>query len=164
MDYEKKNPAYELLFIVSVAESIEAAQATVSKFVTLVESNGEIIDKSEWGKRHLEYPINDMKEGYYTVVTFRSEPAFPAELERLLGIDENVMRSLVLRLDEEVAEKAARRALDKAAAAEAEKAEAEKAEAEKAEAEADAEPAEGTASEVTASASPAEEISPTDAE
>ena len=162
MDYEKKNPAYELLFIVSVSESIEAAQATVSKFVTLVESNGEIIDKSEWGKRHLEYPINDMKEGYYTVVTFRSEPAFPAELERLLGIDENVMRSLVLRLDEEVAEKAARRALDKAAAAEAEKAEAEKADAEKAEA--DAEPAEGTASEDTASASPAEEISPTDAE
>ena len=108
MDYEKKNPAYELLFIANVSESIEAAQATVAKFVSLVEANGEIIDKSEWGKRHLEYPINDMKEGYYTVVTFRSQPAFPSELERLLGIDENVMRSLVLRLDEEVAEKAER--------------------------------------------------------
>nr|MCR4682233.1 30S ribosomal protein S6 [Clostridiales bacterium] len=105
---------------------------------------------SEWGKRHLEYPINDMKEGYYTVVTFRSQPAFPAELERLLGIDENVMRSLVLRLDEEVAEKAARRALDKAAAA----AESEKA-AEEAE---EAAPAEEPATEPEA---PAEEASPT---
>lgn len=153
MDYEKKNPAYELLFIANVSESIEAAQATVAKFVSLVEANGEIIDKSEWGKRHLEYPINDMKEGYYTVVTFRSQPAFPSELERLLGIDENVMRSLVLRLDEEVAEKAARRALDKAAtAAESEKA------AEEAE---EAAPAEEPATEPEA---PAEEASPTVAE
>ena len=138
MENVKKNPAYELLFIANVAESIEAAQATVKKFVSLVEANGEIIDKSEWGKRHLEYPINDMKEGYYTVVTFRSEPAFPAEIERLLGIDENVMRCMVLKLDEEVAEKIARRAADKAAAA------AEEAAAQE--------------------AAPAEEVAPTDAE
>jgi len=141
MENVKKNPAYELLFIANVAESIESAQATVQKFVSLVEANGEIIDKSEWGKRHLEYPINDMKEGYYTVVTFRADPAFPAELERLLGIDENVMRCMTLRLDEEVAEKVARRAADKAAAAAA--------------------AAEAAAVEETA---PAEEAAPSDAE
>ncbi len=130
MDNNIKKPAYELLFITDIAEGVETAADTVNKFVSLVEANGEIIDKSEWGKRHLEYPINDRQEGYYTVVTFRSEPDFPAELERLLNIDEKVMRCMTVRLDEEVAEKAARRAEDrKAAAAAAAEAEAAAAEA-----------------------------------
>ena len=111
--------AYELMFIADVANGNEATEATVNKFVGLIEANGEIVDKAEWGKRRFEYPINDKKEGYYVVVTFRTEPAFPAELERLLNIDENVMRSLVLKLDEEIVEKVIKRAAEKAAAAEA---------------------------------------------
>ena len=135
MDSTKKKNAYELLFVTDVSGLAEETDATVAKFVGLVEANGEIIDKVEWGRRRLEYPINDKKEGYYTVVTFRADPEFPAELERLLGIDEKVMRLLILKLDEEVAEKVARRAADRVAEAAA-RAEAEaEAEAEKAEAE-----------------------------
>ncbi len=117
MDNKNVKGAYELLFITDVANGTEATAATVGKFVGLIEANGEIVDKAEWGKRRLEYPINDKKEGYYTIVTFRSEPAFPAELERLLNIDESVMRTLILKLDEETVEKVIRRAADKAAAA-----------------------------------------------
>lgn len=127
MDKTIMNGAYELLFIADVANGTEATEATVKKFVELVEANGEIVDKAEWGKRRFEYPINDKKEGYYTIVTFRSEPAFPAELERLLNIDESVMRSLIVKLDEKAvesllkrnAEKAAREAAAAEAAAEA---------------------------------------------
>jgi small subunit ribosomal protein S6 len=115
MDNNQKN-AYECMFIVNCAAE-DACKATVNKFVSLIAGNGETIDVADWGTRRLEYPINDMNEGYYEVVTFRSEPEFPSELERLLNIDENVMRSLILRLDEEVAEKVARRAADRAAAA-----------------------------------------------
>ena len=39
-----------------------------------------------------------MNEGYYVVVTFKSQPAFITELERLLNINEMIMRSLTLRL------------------------------------------------------------------
>lgn len=149
--------AYELMFIADVANGTEATEATVNKFVGLIEANGEIVDKAEWGKRRFEYPINDKKEGYYVVVTFRTEPAFPAELERLLNIDESVMRSLILKLDEEIVEKVIKRAAEKAAAAEA--AAAQEAPAEEA-------PAEETvaAEEPVVEAAPAEEATEEKAE
>jgi len=74
---------------------------------------------AKWGKRRLAYPINDMPEGYYVVVTFKSEPAFPAEFERLANIDETVLRSMVIRLDYDAAEKQAAKAAEAAAKAEA---------------------------------------------
>ena len=104
---EKVINSYETLFIVDVANGDEAAAATVAKFTDIIAKNAEIVEVSDWGKRRLAYPINDKPEGYYTVVTFKAEPAFPAELERLYNIDENVMRSLVLRLEHEAVAKAA---------------------------------------------------------
>lgn len=105
------------MFVVDLSAGTDAAQSTVQKFVNLIESNGEIVDVTEWGKRRFEYPINDMNEGYYTVVTFKAPAEFPNELERLLNIDEAVLRSMVIKIDEAVAERVARRAADRAAAA-----------------------------------------------
>ena len=96
---EKVLNSYESLFIVDLSNGEEAAKATVTKFTNLMAENGEIVDIADWGKRRLAYPINDMNEGYYTVVTFKAEAAFPAELERLFNIDETIMRSIVLRLE-----------------------------------------------------------------
>ena len=96
---EKVLNSYESLFIVDLSNGEEAAKATVTKFTNLMAENGEIVDIADWGKRRLAYPINDMNEGYYTVVTFKAEASFPAELERLFNIDETVMRSIVLRLE-----------------------------------------------------------------
>ena len=104
---EKVLNSYESLFIVDLSNGEEAAKATVAKFTDLIAKNGEIIDIADWGKRRLAYPINDMNEGYYTVVTFKSEPSFPVELERLYNIDESVMRDIVLKLDFEPVAKAA---------------------------------------------------------
>ena len=78
----------------------------MKKFINRIEKYAEIVEVCEWGKRRLAYPINDKPEGYYTVVTFKSEPKFPAELERRFNIDERVMRSLVLRLEYEAVAKA----------------------------------------------------------
>ena len=146
MEKEIKTNAYECMFVVDLSAGVDAAQPTVQKFVSLIESNGEIVDVAEWGKRRFEYPINDMNEGYYTVVTFKAPSAFPCELERLLNIDEAVLRSMVLKIDDAVAERVARRAADRAAAAaEAEAAAAEAATEETAEA-----PTEETAAEEAA--------------
>ena len=99
--------SYEVMFIADVSNGDEATEATLNKFVSVIEANAEVIDVAKWGKRRLAYPINDMPEGYYTVVTFKSAPEFPNELERLMNIDESVMRSLVIKLEYDAAEKKA---------------------------------------------------------
>ncbi|MBQ8140859.1 MAG: 30S ribosomal protein S6 [Clostridia bacterium] len=100
--------SYEVMFITDVSKGDEATEATVSKFVSIIENNAEVIDVAKWGKRRLAYLINDMPEGFYTVVTFKAESAFPNELERLMNIDETVMRSLVTKLEYDAAEKKAK--------------------------------------------------------
>ena len=124
MEKEIKMNAYECMYIADISAGVDAAAPTVQKFVNLIDTNGEIVDVAEWGKRRFEYPINDKNEGYYTVVTFKAQSDFPTELERLLNIDESVMRSMVVKIDDAVAERVARRAADRAAAAAAAEAEA----------------------------------------
>ena len=96
---EKVINTYENLFIVSLANGESAAKETVNKFTTLIGNNAEIVEVADWGKRRLAYAINDETEGYYTVVTFKTASDFPAELDRLFNIDENVMRSMTIKLD-----------------------------------------------------------------
>ena len=91
--------SYETLFITDLSNGEEATKATVNKFTGLIGSNGEIVEVSEWGKRRLAYPINDMNEGYYTIVTHKSPADFLAELDRLFNIDESIMRSMTVKLD-----------------------------------------------------------------
>lgn len=91
--------SYETLFITDVSNGDEATKATVEKFTSLIGSNGEIVEVNQWGKRRLAYPINDMNEGYYTVVTYKSSPSFMSELDRLFNIDESIMRSMTVKLD-----------------------------------------------------------------
>ena len=93
--------SYETLFITDLSNGEEATKATVNKFTGLIGSNGEIVEVSEWGKRRLAYPINDMNEGYYTIVTHKSPASFLAELDRLFNIDESIMRSMTVKLEHE---------------------------------------------------------------
>ncbi len=58
---------------------------------------------AEWGKKRLAYPINDKPEGYYVLVNFEAESSFPAELERIFGITEGIMRSIVIRHEDKKA-------------------------------------------------------------
>ncbi len=116
---EKVINSYECLFIVDVTKGETVTDATVNKFMSLIEANAEVVDVAKWGKRRLAYPINDMPEGYYVVATFKAEPSFPSELERLFNIDETIMRSMAIKLDSDAAAKKA----EKAEKAEAQKAE-----------------------------------------
>ncbi|MBQ8817415.1 MAG: 30S ribosomal protein S6 [Clostridia bacterium] len=104
---EKVINSYECLFIVDVTAGDAVTEATVNKFTSLVEANAEVVDVAKWGKRRLAYPINDMPEGYYVVVTFKSAPEFPGEMDRLFNIDETIMRSMIVKLDYDAAEKKA---------------------------------------------------------
>ena len=96
----KLNANYEVIFILNPNLSEEDTAALVTKFKSLVEQNGTLAEVDEWGKRRLAYPIDDLNEGYYVLMTFSSAPAFPAEMDRVLKITDNVMRSMIVCKDE----------------------------------------------------------------
>ena len=113
---EKVINSYETMFIVDVSKGEEATEATVNKFMSVIEANAEVVDVAKWGKRRLAYLINDMPEGYYTVVTYKSATEFPAELDRLFNIDENVMCAKTFKLEYDAAEKKAAKVATEAVA------------------------------------------------
>ena len=104
---EKVINSYECLFIVDTSKGDDVVKAKVEKFTGKIAANAEFVEVNEWGKRRLAYPINDMPEGYYVVVTFKSAPEFPSEMDRLFNIDETIMRSMIIKLDYDAAEKKA---------------------------------------------------------
>ena len=91
----KTSEKYELMYIINPNLSEEETAAVVEKFKSLVEQNGTLDEMEEMGKRKLAYEINYISEGYYVLVKFTSDPDFPAELDRVLGITDGVMRSLI---------------------------------------------------------------------
>ena len=92
---------YETMLVTSSNLDEEASSALIAKFKTLIEANGTIDSVDEWGKRRLAYPINDLNEGYYVLMSFSSKPEFPRELDRILRITDGVMRSLIVCKDDE---------------------------------------------------------------
>ena len=87
---------YETMLVTSPTLDEEASAALIGKFKSLIEANGTIEAVDEWGKRRLAYPINDENEGVYTVITFTSEPNFPAELDRVYKITDGVLRTMIV--------------------------------------------------------------------
>ena len=94
---EKVLNSYETLFVVDCTLGEESVKAIVDKFTTLINENGTDVSVDEWGKRRLAYAIDYKTEGYYVLVNFKSEGAFTLELERVFGITEGILRSIVIR-------------------------------------------------------------------
>ena len=103
---EKKICSYETLFAVSGNLVEEDCKALVEKFVTLINDNASDVTVNEWGKRRLAYPIDYITEGYYVLVSFKSEPSFPLELERVFGITEGIIRYMTTSKIEKAAKAA----------------------------------------------------------
>lgn len=87
---------YEVVYIIDPAQGEEGIAATVAKFKTLTEQNSSDVIVEEWGNRKLAYPINFKNDGYYVLMTFTSGAEFPKELDRVLGITDGIMRSLIV--------------------------------------------------------------------
>ena len=92
----KTSEKYEVLYVLNPNLTEEETAGIVEKLKTLIEqNNGTIDEQNERGKRKLAYEINYLTEGYYVLVKFTSGPELPAELDRILGITDGVIRSLV---------------------------------------------------------------------
>jgi small subunit ribosomal protein S6 len=83
--------------IISSKLSEDATEGIINKFKELVEKNGEFESMDRWGKRRLAYPIRKETEGIYVLFNFKSLPAFPAELDRISKITDDVLRTLIIR-------------------------------------------------------------------
>ena len=92
----KINDNYEVVYIIDPAQGEEAIAATVEKFKALAEKHSSVVAVEEWGKRRLAYAIDYKTEGYYVLMSFTSDPAFPKELDRVLGITDGILRSMIV--------------------------------------------------------------------
>ena len=92
----KINANYEAVYILNPSLNEEQIAALVEKFKKVVEANGTVTEVNEWGKRRLAYPINDLMEGYYVLMTFTAAAAIPAEMDRVFRITDGVMRSMII--------------------------------------------------------------------
>lgn len=90
---------YQLLYIIDNGIGEEEKQTIIDKFSSLVESLGgtvEAIDK--WGVRKYAYPIDYKKEGYYVLMKFTSNAEAPAEIDRQMRINDQVVRQMITRI------------------------------------------------------------------
>ena len=92
---------YECVVILNSKLEEEATQGLIEKFKAIIETEGTIDSIDEWGKRRLAYEIDDMTEGYYVLYNFASEGTLITELERVLKITDGVLRSMVIKKDED---------------------------------------------------------------
>ena len=92
---------YELMYIIDVALEEAARKALIERISTLITSNGGEMEKvDEWGKRRLAYSINYKTEGYYVLVNFSAKSELPREIERVLQISDDVLRYLIVKVEE----------------------------------------------------------------
>lgn len=90
---------YEVIYIIDTAMEEGARKELIQKFADLIAANGGAVEKvDEWGKRRLAYAIDYKVEGYYVLMQFTAGPDVPKELQRNLQINENVIRSQVVKL------------------------------------------------------------------
>jgi small subunit ribosomal protein S6 len=95
----KVSGSYEVLYVLNPTLGEEDTAALVARFKELAEGRGSVTEVDEWGKRRLAYPINYKNDGYYVLMSFSADPAFPAELDRLMRINVSVMRSIIVSKD-----------------------------------------------------------------
>lgn len=95
------NRKYEAFYIVKPDLSDPEVQKIADRYKGVVEQNGGNVESaSKWDKRKLAYEINGFKEGNYVLMHFDSPANTPAELSRLLGISDDVIRHRIYLREE----------------------------------------------------------------
>jgi small subunit ribosomal protein S6 len=93
---------YEVTYILKPTLEEPEVDTRVETIAESLKGNGgEVVGEVEkMGKRRLAYEIDDVREGYYVVMKFKSDAATSKELERQMRLNEDVMRALFIRLSD----------------------------------------------------------------
>lgn len=93
---------YEMMFIVKATMEESSVKAAAENVKKLAESLKAKVDSfKEMGQKKLAYPIKKEISGYYYVMTMTASKEAIKEVNRKMSIDENVIRHLIIKLDEE---------------------------------------------------------------
>ncbi|KAB8037956.1 30S ribosomal protein S6 [Silvanigrella paludirubra] len=114
---------YEAMIIAKADLPEPELSKMVSKWETIIGTDGgQVVKKETWGVRRLAYPINKQNRGNYFVYDIATNQANVHELERVLKLEENVLRSMVIKLADNVNVEDRRLELQKQAEAAAQRA------------------------------------------
>ena len=94
---------YELIYVIAPDVDDAGVAELHARVEEIVTAGGGTIDKTDnWGRRRLAYEINRHKEGTYVLELFTGSGAIVGELDRRLKVTDNVLRYLVVRVDEDL--------------------------------------------------------------
>ena len=92
---------YEAMYILKTDLEEEAIDTAIARFEDVVKNgNGEIVKTDRWGKRRLAFEVDGKFEGYYVLMNFKAEKETTQELERLLRLNDGIIRHLVINKEE----------------------------------------------------------------
>ena len=90
--------AYELLFFVAPTIDEETRAGVMKRIESVIAAGEGVVDNVDvWGKRKLAYEINGLTDGDYTLSDFHADPQNIAELDRVLRINDAVVRHMIVR-------------------------------------------------------------------
>ena len=92
---------YEHIFIARQDISAQQVEGLVDMAQAVLEENGGKITKNEyWGLKSLAYRVKKNRKGHYTLLNIEADHAAVAELERRIGLNDDIIRHMTLRVDE----------------------------------------------------------------
>ena len=92
---------YEMMVIAHpelVDEGLTKTIETIGEWITA--SEGKVVKIDNWGRRKFAYPIDKLRDGNYILFDVELEPTAIVELERNLRLSEDVLRYLLVRLED----------------------------------------------------------------
>ena len=91
---------YESVIIINPSADEEKVKSLVDRFSELINKNGKVEKVDTLGKKKLAYEVKKNKEGIYVVLYFEAEPSLIAELERNYRITDEVIKFIVVKVEE----------------------------------------------------------------
>lgn len=88
---------YEILYIIRCDIDDDQKQKVVEKYEALAQSLGTLETLDKWDMRKFAYEINKQSEGYYVLMNVVCDAAAQAEIDRQMGIDDNVVRKMIIK-------------------------------------------------------------------
>ena len=93
---------YEIMFIVKTTMESDKIKGTIDAMKKIItDGKGKIVETKDMGEKKLAYQIKKEFTGYYYVLKVEASKEVIAEFDRRSSIDENILRHLIIKLDEE---------------------------------------------------------------
>ncbi len=93
-------PLYESVFIARNDVTQQQVETVAEQVAAIIaEAGGEVKKREYWGLRGLAYRIKKNRKGHYMLLGIDSTPAAMQEAERQLGLNEDVLRVMTLRIE-----------------------------------------------------------------